>query len=143
VQPARPTAMCASTQVVTDAMWAARAQRFPQHTPATREYYLLRSIFETHFPSPSALATVPKARRPFFSLGQPFCASCVPDAAHLQRCSLEPSVFCCSVMHGVEATSEHSAAHQAQSYDRHAARRPAVGGGPSESDGCMHVHCRA
>ena len=41
-------------------MWAVRAQRFPEHTPPTREYYLLRSIFETHFPSPSALATVPK-----------------------------------------------------------------------------------
>ena len=44
-------------------MWGAREQRFPEHTPATREYYLLRSIFEEHFPSPSALATVPKARR--------------------------------------------------------------------------------
>jgi hypothetical protein len=49
-------------QVVTDEMWGAREQRFPEHTPATREYYLLRSIFEEHFPSPSALATVPKAR---------------------------------------------------------------------------------
>lgn len=41
-------------------MWEARAVRFPEHTPNTREYFLLRSIFEEHFPSPSALATVPK-----------------------------------------------------------------------------------
>lgn len=41
-------------------MWEARASRFPEHTPNTREYYLLRSIFEEHFPSQQALATVPK-----------------------------------------------------------------------------------
>lgn len=49
-----------NAQVVTDELWEARAVRFPEHTPNTREYYLLRSIFEDHFPSPSALATVPK-----------------------------------------------------------------------------------
>ena len=43
-------------------MWAARAERFPQQTPATREYYLLREIFEDSFPSPHALATVPFVR---------------------------------------------------------------------------------
>jgi hypothetical protein len=48
-------------QVVTDEMWEARALRFPEHTPSTREYYLLRSIFEEQFPSQQALATVPKA----------------------------------------------------------------------------------
>ena len=47
-------------QVVTDEMWEARAARFPEHTPNTREYYLLRSIFEEQFPSQQALATVPK-----------------------------------------------------------------------------------
>lgn len=46
-------------QVVTDEMWAARGARWPGQPPATREYFLLRSIFEEHFPSPSALATVP------------------------------------------------------------------------------------
>ena len=49
-------------QVVTDEMWAARASRWPDQPPATREYFLLRSIFEEHFPSPSALATVPTVR---------------------------------------------------------------------------------
>jgi hypothetical protein len=43
-------------------MWAGRAARWPKQPPATREYYLLRSIFEEHFPSPCALATVPMAR---------------------------------------------------------------------------------
>ncbi|EIE27700.1 glutamine-hydrolyzing asparagine synthase [Coccomyxa subellipsoidea C-169] len=47
-------------KVVTDELWEARQVRFPEHTPNTREYYLLRSMFEEHFPSPSALATVPK-----------------------------------------------------------------------------------
>eukprot|EP00891_Asterochloris_glomerata_P008873 jgi/Astpho2/8873/Aster-05503 len=46
-------------KVVTDEMWAARASTFPEHTPSTREYYLLRSIFEEHFPSRQALLTVP------------------------------------------------------------------------------------
>ena len=42
-------------------MWAGRGNAASRSTrPATREYYLLRSIFEEHFPSPSALATVPK-----------------------------------------------------------------------------------
>ena len=48
------------TQVVTESMWASRSERFPEETPSTKEYYLLRSIFEEHYPSPSALASVPK-----------------------------------------------------------------------------------
>ena len=52
-------------QVVTDKMWAGRSDRFPEETPSTREYYLLRSIFEEHFPSKSALDTVPKVHLPF------------------------------------------------------------------------------
>ncbi len=44
-------------------MWEDRANRFPEHTPNTREYYLLRSIFEEQFPSKQALATVPKVQR--------------------------------------------------------------------------------
>ena len=41
-------------------MWSSRSERFPEETPSTHEYYLLRSIFEEHFPSKSALDTVPK-----------------------------------------------------------------------------------
>ena len=52
----------AGVQSVTDAMWAARQDRFPQLTPVTREYYLLREIFEDSYPSPHALATVPYVR---------------------------------------------------------------------------------
>lgn len=51
---------CVVFQVVTDEMWASRSERFPEETPSTHEYYLLRSIFEEHFPSKSALDTVPK-----------------------------------------------------------------------------------
>jgi len=34
---------------VSDEEFAKRAQRFPLHPPTTKEYYLLRSIFEEHF----------------------------------------------------------------------------------------------
>ena len=33
--------------------------RFPTHTPATKEAYLYRAIFDSHFPGESAAATVP------------------------------------------------------------------------------------
>ncbi|KAK9814108.1 hypothetical protein WJX72_000787 [[Myrmecia] bisecta] len=49
-----------AAKVVTDEMWEARHERFPEYTPTTREYYLLRSIFTEHYPSKSALDTVPK-----------------------------------------------------------------------------------
>lgn len=49
-----------AAMIVDDAAWERRAERFPEHTPATKEYYLLRSIFEKHYPSKSALETVPK-----------------------------------------------------------------------------------
>jgi len=45
---------------VSDAAFAQRAERFPEHTPVNKEYYLLRSIFEEHYPHRSALDTVPK-----------------------------------------------------------------------------------
>jgi asparagine synthase (glutamine-hydrolysing) len=48
--------------VVTDAQWEARAERFPVDPPKTREYYLLRAIFQKHFPSKSAYDTVPRVR---------------------------------------------------------------------------------
>ena len=46
-------------QEVSDADFAARAERFPFNPPETKEYYLLRSIFEEHYPGKSALDTVP------------------------------------------------------------------------------------
>ncbi|KDD76631.1 asparagine synthase, partial [Helicosporidium sp. ATCC 50920] len=47
-------------RVVSDAEWEAREARFPRDPPRTREYFLLRSIFERAFPDPSAWDTVPK-----------------------------------------------------------------------------------
>jgi asparagine synthase (glutamine-hydrolysing) len=49
-----------ANEVVTDEQWAARAERFPEEAPKTREYYLLRAIFQKHFPSKSAYNTVPR-----------------------------------------------------------------------------------
>ncbi len=40
-------------------MLAEAPARFPIGPPATKEAYLYRSIFEGHFPSSSAAATVP------------------------------------------------------------------------------------
>jgi len=45
--------------MITEEMWANRAQRFPKNVPRNKEYYLLRSIFEEHFPSEAAVDTVP------------------------------------------------------------------------------------
>lgn len=47
-------------KVVSKDMWDARDIHFPEHTPRTKEYFLLRTIFEGHFPHPHALKTVPK-----------------------------------------------------------------------------------
>ncbi|MCB9665379.1 MAG: asparagine synthase B [Alphaproteobacteria bacterium] len=44
---------------VTDRELAQAPHRFPLGTPATKEAYLYRAIFEEHFPLPSAAATVP------------------------------------------------------------------------------------
>lgn len=49
-----------ANKVVSDEMWEKRAERFPEATPRTKEYYLLRSLFEEQFPHPDALKTVPK-----------------------------------------------------------------------------------
>lgn len=38
------------------------ALRFPVNTPRTKEAYYYRGIFEEHFPSQSAVLTVPNAR---------------------------------------------------------------------------------
>lgn len=44
---------------VSDAMFAASACRFPDNTPATKEAYYYREIFESHFPQPCAALCVP------------------------------------------------------------------------------------
>lgn len=44
---------------VSDREFAAAASRFPTNTPATREAYLYRSLFERHFPGEACAATVP------------------------------------------------------------------------------------
>lgn len=46
-------------QQVSDSKFAARAERFPVHTPLTKEAYLYREIFEGHFKLPAAVRTVP------------------------------------------------------------------------------------
>lgn len=45
--------------IVKDAIFDRAAQRFPIHTPATKEAYLYRDIFEKHFPLASAALCVP------------------------------------------------------------------------------------
>lgn len=54
-------------QEVSDEEFAARAERFPHEPPATKEYYMLRSIFEEHFVTGRAAghcatATVPTGK---------------------------------------------------------------------------------
>jgi asparagine synthase (glutamine-hydrolysing) len=44
---------------VTDAQLARAEYRFPVSTPASREAYFYRSIFESHFPGESAASCVP------------------------------------------------------------------------------------
>lgn len=44
---------------VTDQMFANAVHRFPESTPATKEAYFYRTIFEGHFPQASAARTVP------------------------------------------------------------------------------------
>ena len=97
--PALRSAMCA-TQSVSDQMWAQRAQRFPRHTPTTREYYLLREIFEEHFPSQHALDTVPTVGLPAVHAPPGLAATCPAAHAGLHRnrvrayCACWP---CCAV----------------------------------------------
>lgn len=52
--------MLTAAAAVQDEQWDNRFERFPEHTPVNKEYYLLRSIFEERFPSEAALNTVPK-----------------------------------------------------------------------------------
>lgn len=39
-------------------MWATRHKRFPSDTPRTKEYFLLRTMFDEAFSNPMAAATV-------------------------------------------------------------------------------------
>ena len=48
--------------VVSDAMLAHAAERFPLKTPETKEAYLYRQLFEQHFPSATCAACVPWER---------------------------------------------------------------------------------
>ncbi|WP_137874963.1 asparagine synthase B [Rhodococcus sp. Q] len=45
--------------VVSDTEFATAAERFPHNTPATKEAFLYRSIFELHFPGDACAASVP------------------------------------------------------------------------------------
>ena len=47
---------------VTDGMLRGAAERFPVKTPETKEAYLYRQLFESHFPSATAVACVPFER---------------------------------------------------------------------------------
>jgi asparagine synthase (glutamine-hydrolysing) len=47
---------------ISDGMLRGAAERFPVKTPETKEAYLYRQIFETHFPSASAINCVPWER---------------------------------------------------------------------------------
>ncbi|HYD02947.1 MAG TPA: asparagine synthase B [Alphaproteobacteria bacterium] len=46
-------------QQVSDSDFAAAAERFPVQTPTSKEQYYYRTIFDSHFKSPSAASTVP------------------------------------------------------------------------------------
>ena len=88
--------MFCGVQVVTDEMWEDRANRFPEHMPNTREYYLLRSIFEEQFPSKQAMATVPKVQR----ILRCCSAWCGPafSATGPSKTILPPTILC--IIHG-------------------------------------------
>lgn len=49
-------------ETITDEEFRMRKTRFPKNTPETKEYYLLRSLFEQHYPEPCALETVPTGK---------------------------------------------------------------------------------
>jgi asparagine synthase (glutamine-hydrolysing) len=52
----------AAQDEVSEEMMASAAERFPVKTPETREAYLYRQLFESHFPSAAAVACVPHER---------------------------------------------------------------------------------
>lgn len=72
-------------KIVTPEMWELRRQRFPLDPPRTREYYLLRSIFEQHFPSQPALMTVPRGKT--VACSTPEAVDWVPEWKNLHEIS--------------------------------------------------------
>ncbi len=48
-----------TSEAVTDEEMASAAERFPINTPMNKEEYYYRTLFESHFPSQTAAATVP------------------------------------------------------------------------------------
>jgi asparagine synthase (glutamine-hydrolysing) len=48
-----------ASERVSDQEMRQAAARFPHNTPDTKEAYYYRSVFEEHFPLPSAATTVP------------------------------------------------------------------------------------
>jgi asparagine synthase (glutamine-hydrolysing) len=72
-------------KAISDSMFASAQYRFPHNTPQTKEAYLYRSIFESHFPSDAAEKTVP---------GGPSIACSTPAAIEWDEAfkkSLDPS----------------------------------------------------
>ena len=47
-------------QSISDQQMATAEYRFPINTPLTKEAYLYREIFHSHFPTDSAARTVPE-----------------------------------------------------------------------------------
>jgi asparagine synthase (glutamine-hydrolysing) len=45
--------------MVSDREFAAAGARFPHNTPATKEAFFYRTLFEKHFPGEACAATVP------------------------------------------------------------------------------------
>ena len=66
---------------VSDAELAAAAYRFPQAPPDTKEAFLYRSIFEGHFPLPSAAACVPSG--PSVACSTPEALAWDPELANV------------------------------------------------------------
>lgn len=74
-----------SHKVVTDEMWAHRMERFPLDPPRTREYYVLRCLFEEQFPSNAALLTVPRGLS--VACSTPEAVNWDPEWKHLHEIS--------------------------------------------------------
>ena len=85
--------------VVPDELWAQRAERWPEHTPRTREYYLLRSIFDAHFKHPQAFETVPKGLS--IACSTPEALAWDPDWANVHEISGR----------AIASVHDHAAAH--------------------------------
>ena len=67
-------------QMVSDREFAAAAARYPFNTPATKEAYLYRSIFEQHYPGEACAATVPGGKS--IACSSPAALAWDPDFAN-------------------------------------------------------------